>query len=268
MVNESSIDGLTTRRNFLKKAAATTAAGLTVSSILPSGYSDAMAGSSGRVPYRLTKENNVILFQGDSITDAGRSKRRQDNANDVRAMGIGYVLLATSEILAKYCDIKPRIYNRGISGNKVFQLADRWDNDCIALKPDIVGILIGVNDYWHAAKHGYDGTVETYERDYRALLKRTRQELPEVKLVICEPFVLRCGEVDEKWFPDFDGYRAAAKKMATEFGTIFVPFQSMFDEACKNAPPDYWAADGVHPSLAGSYLMAQAWLKAVLGTRA
>ncbi|MGD2093621.1 MAG: SGNH/GDSL hydrolase family protein [Phycisphaerales bacterium] len=268
MTNGRLKDNPTTRRNFLKKVAGATAAGLTVSSILPSGCSNTMAMSSGRKSYRLTERNNVILFQGDSITDAGRSKRRQDNANDIRAMGIGYVLLAASEVLAGYCEVKPKIYNRGISGNKVFQLADRWDADCIALKPDIISILIGVNDYWHASKHGYEGTVETYERDYRALLGRTRRELPKVKLVICEPFVLKCGEVDETWFPDFDGYRAVAKKMAAEFDTIFIPFQSMFDEAIRNAPPDYWAADGVHPSLAGSCFMAKAWLKAVLGISA
>ncbi len=269
MRGEQLKDNPTTRRNFLKRAAGATAAGLMVSSILPSsGLSDTKAGSSGRASYRLTGRNNVILFQGDSITDAGRSKTRQNNANEPRAMGIGYVLLAASQLLAEHCDAKPRIYNRGISGNKVFQLAERWNVDCIALKPDVVSILVGVNDYWHTSKHGYDGTVETYERDYRALLERTRRELPEAELVICEPFVLRCGEVDEKWFPDFDGYRAAVKELAADFNTIFVPFQSIFNEASKNAPHSYWSADGVHPSIAGSYLMAQAWLKAVLGTRA
>jgi lysophospholipase L1-like esterase len=257
-------DEQTSRRNFLK-ATATATAGLTISSILTSsGCSDALKGSLGRASYRLTEKNNVILFQGDSITDAGRDRKRQNNANELSALGTGFVFLAASQLLAEHSDAKPGIFNRGISGNKVYQLAERWDADCIALKPDVVSILIGVNDYWHTFKHQYQGTVEKYEKDYRALLERTHQALPAVTLVICEPFVLRCGEVNEKWFPDFDRYRAAAKKVSTELNAIFVPFQHVFDEAAKKAPPYYWAADGVHPTMAGAYLMAQAWLKAVI----
>ena len=127
----------------------------------------------------------------------------------------------------------------------------------------MLSILIGVNDIWHKLNGRYDGTIEVYERDYRALLQRTRQQLPQVKFVVCEPFVLRCGAVNEKWFPDFDGYRAAAKKVAEAFDAVFVPFQSMFDEACKDTPPAYWAGDGVHPTLAGAQLMARTWIDTV-----
>jgi len=264
MTNLHLKDGQTSRRDFLKTTAVAYAS-LTISSILASsGCSNALKGSFGRATYRLTEKNNVILFQGDSITDAGRDKKRVNNADEPSALGTGFVFLAASRILAEHYEAKPRIFNRGISGNKVYQLAERWDADCIALKPDVVSILIGVNDYWHTFKHEYDGTVEKYEEDYRALMERTRRELPAVTLVICEPFVLRCGEVNEKWFPEFDRYRVSAKKVSTEFNTIFVPFQSLFNEAARNTPPRYWAADGVHPTMAGAYLMAQAWLKAVL----
>jgi lysophospholipase L1-like esterase len=142
-------------------------------------------------------------------------------------------------------------------------LADRWDKDCLDLKPDILSILIGVNDIWHSLNGNYDGTVEKYEKDYRALLNRTRKELPNVQLVICEPFLLRCGAVNDKWFPEFDKYRTVSKKMSKEFNALFVPFQSMFDNAVKQAPPAHWAGDGVHPSMAGAYLMGQEWLKIV-----
>ncbi len=264
MANKHSQNNKPNRRDFLRIASAT-AGGLAASSILTSsGCSESMKNKQAGKSHNLTENNNVILFQGDSITDMGRDRRRQDIANDSRALGAGYAFMAASKILAENPEAKPQIYNRGISGNKVFQLAERWDADCLELKPDIVSVLIGVNDYWHTFKHGYEGTVETYQKDLGALLERTRNSLPGVRLVICEPFVLRCGEVDEKWFPDFDGYRTAAKKIAVEFNTIFVPFQSMFDGAIKNAPPQYWAADGVHPTIAGAYLMAQAWLNAVL----
>lgn len=263
MTNLHPTDGNTTRRRFLSKAATATAAALTVPALLSSaGCCETMRRSSGRTSRRLIGRGNVVLFQGDSITDAGRDRRREGSANDARALGTGYAYLIAAQLLAEYGDGDLKIYNRGISGNKVFQLADRWDKDCMALKPDVVSILIGVNDIWHKLNGNYDGTVEVYERDYRALLERTRRARPEVKLVICEPFVLRCGAVNETWFPEFDGYRAAAKRIATAFNAVFVPFQSMFDKAVKDAPADYWAGDGVHPTMAGAHRMAQAWLNA------
>src|SRR5262249_8325794 len=126
-------------------------------------------------------------------------------------------------------------------------------------------ILIGVNDFWHTLDGKYQGTVEIYERDYRALIDRTRKALPKVKLVICEPFVLRCGVVNEKWFPQIDEYRAAAARVATSNKATFIPFQSMFDEAVKYAPPQEWAQDGVHPTATGAALMAHTWLRLVAG---
>jgi lysophospholipase L1-like esterase len=211
----------------------------------------------------IIQKDSTILFQGDSITDAGRDRKSEGNANDSNALGKGYVYSIATQLLAESPGDGLKIYNRGISGNKVFQLADRWDKDCLDLKPDVLSILIGVNDIWHSLNGNYDGTVETYEKDYKALLGRTLKALPKVKLVICEPFVLRCGAVNDKWFPEFDQYRAVAGKMAREFDALFVPFQSMFDDAVKKAPPAHWAGDGVHPSMAGAYLMAQEWLKVV-----
>jgi lysophospholipase L1-like esterase len=253
-----------TRRDFLGKTAVTAAAALTASTLLPSsGCSNSTKRLSGSTRSELIGKGDVVLIQGDSITDAGRNRRSEDKANDRSALGGGYAFLIAAQLLAARRDPELKIYNRGISGHKVFQLADRWDKDCLALKPDVVSILIGVNDIWHKLDGRYDGTIEIYERDYRALLERTRRELPGVKLVVCEPFVLRCGAVNDEWFPDFDGYRAAARKVATAFDTVFVPFQSMFDEATKNTPPAYWAGDGVHPTIAGAQLMAQAWLDAV-----
>lgn len=247
-----------TRREFLGM----TAAGAIGAAAL-AGCSSVTKRTSCKAAGGLVGKGSVILFQGDSITDAGRDKGRQDNANDPRMLGGGYVHFAAAQLLAERPADGLKIYNRGISGNKVFQLAERWEADCLALKPDVLSILIGVNDIWHKLNGQYDGTVEVYEKDYRALLQRTREALPAVKLVVCEPFVLRCGAVNDKWFPDFDGYRAAAKKVATEFKAAFIPFQTMFDEAAGKAPPAYWAGDGVHPTMAGACLMARAWVAAV-----
>ncbi|MBK8976329.1 MAG: SGNH/GDSL hydrolase family protein [Planctomycetes bacterium] len=212
----------------------------------------------------LVQPGMTVLFQGDSITDAGRNREVGD-ANDPRGLGRGYASLAAAGLLM---DAAPRdvfVHNRGVSGNKVFQLAERWDADCLELRPDVVSILIGVNDIWHTKNGNYDGTVAIYERDYDALLTRTRTALPDVKLVVCEPFVLRCGAIDDSWFPEFDEYRAAARRVAAAHGAVFVPFQQMFDDALAQAPAEHWARDGVHPSMAGAALMAKTWLATVQG---
>jgi len=253
-----------TRRGFLQMAACAGVTALGTASVLPvSGCSSMAGGSSRRSSGGLIRANNVILFQGDSITDAGRDRSREKNPNDVRALGSGYAFLTAARLLSEYPAEGLKIHNRGISGNKVFQLADRWDADCVSLNPNVVSILIGVNDIWHRLNGQYNGTVEVYEKDYLALLERTRKALPQVKLVVCEPFVLRCGAVNDKWFPDFDAYRAAAKRVATASGAVFVPFQAMFDEAVRTSTPQYWAGDGVHPTMAGACLMAKSWLKTV-----
>lgn len=204
-----------------------------------------------------------MLFQGDSITDARRNRKHAATANDQRGLGRGYAWLAAAGLLTKRPDDELRVFNRGVSGNKVFQLAKRWQKDCLDLAPNLVSVLIGVNDIWHTRNGRYDGTVPIYERDYNALLARTRSALPSVELVVCEPFVLRCGAVKDSWFPEFDEYRAAARRVATAHGAAWVPFQSVFDRALQYAPPEHWAKDGVHPSSAGTALMAQAWLDVV-----
>ena len=243
------------RREFVLASTGLTAAGLAALS------SQAFAADAAGP---LIEPGDTILFQGDSITDTGRSRAEANQPNRQTALGTGYAWMAASQLLIGG-DNNLTIFNRGISGNKVFQLADRWQEDCLALKPSVLSILIGVNDIWHKLNGDYDGTMEIYERDYLALLKRTKEVLPRIKLVVCEPFVLRCGAVDERWFPAFDGYRAAARCVADTAGAVFVPFQSMFDAAIEFAPPEHWAADGVHPTAFGNSLMAHAWLGAVAG---
>jgi lysophospholipase L1-like esterase len=213
-------------------------------------------------PIKLAK-GQVILFQGDSITDAGRDRGGEAHANHLGGLGNGYPMLLAHELLRDHPQADLKIYNRGISGNKVPDLDARWQKDCLDLKPALLSILIGVNDIWHKLNGNYAGTVESYEEGFAALLNKTKDALPEVKLVICEPFALKCGAVNEKWFPEFDERRAAAKRVADDAGAIWVPFQTTFDEAvAAGTPPAYYGGDGVHPSMPGHSLMAQAWRKA------
>lgn len=245
------------RRSFLLTASGASVAGL---ASLTAATAEA---ETIRVRRVLIRPGDTVLFQGDSITDARRNRELADKVNNQEAFGTGYAWMAASQLLVGRPDLKLKCYNRGVSGNKVFQLAERWQADCLDLKPNVLSILIGVNDIWHKLNGDYDGTVEIYEQDYHALVNRTKDALPNVKLVICEPFVLNCGAVNADWFPEFDGYRAAARRVAEKAGAVFVPFQEMFDRAIAFAPPEHWAQDGVHPTDIGDALMAHAWLEAV-----
>ncbi len=248
------------RRGFVQSAAVAAAIAASSTAVAQTVTPHIIAQDE-EAPLAFIRPGDVVLFQGDSITDAGR--KRDDNANSQPALGNGYAWLAAASLLLDRAADNLMIYNRGVSGNKVYQLDERWDADCLALKPNVVSILIGVNDIWHMLNGHYDGTIEKYETDYAALLERTKQALPEVRLVVCEPFVLRCGAVTDKWFPEFDGYRASARKVADAAGATFVPFQTMFDAAVKVATPERWAHDGVHPSPDGAAFMAHQWLKSV-----
>lgn len=258
------------RRGFLKTAglggvmmaAGGVSAAASVSGGVSAGAADVAPASAGKI--RLEK-GDVILFQGDSITD-WRRKASDTEPNSAAALGEGYAMLAAAGLLADYAALGLKIYNRGVSGNKVYQLAERWDADCLALKPTVLSILVGVNDFWHTLVNGYTGTLTTYRDDYKKLIDRTRQQLPGVKLIIGEPYAVNgVKSVDDKWYPAFDGYRQAAREIAAECGAVFIPYQDIYDKAQKTANGAYWTIDGVHPSVAGAALMAKAWIEAVKG---
>jgi lysophospholipase L1-like esterase len=187
-------------------------------------------------PQRLLNKGDVVLFQGDSITDTGRSREQATVPNLQPALGSGYAWLAAVELLVDRPNDSLKVYNRGMSGHEVSDLARRWQGDCLDLKPNLLSILIGVNDFSHALDGRSQRTVENYERDYLALLERTRQTIPEVKLVICEPFVLRCGAVNDKWFPGFDDYRAAANEWPKPLAPPLFPCKPCLTPRCDTHP--------------------------------
>lgn len=207
--------------------------------------------------------NSKLLFQGDSITDTGRN-REQTQANVGSALGTGYCHLIAAHLLATHPNEGLQIWNRGISGNRVVDLYARWRVDAINLQPDLISILIGVNDTWHGFMANNGVEVERYATVYRMLLEYTRQQLPQVQLALCEPFVLPCGVVTEGWITEMDQRRAVVRELAAAFDAVFVPFQSVLRDALRQAPADYWAADGVHPTPAGHRLLADCWLHHVL----
>lgn len=213
----------------------------------------------------MIKNKDIVLFQGDSITDCRRARENAETANDLHGLGSGYAMMVAARFLRTQPAAGLQFFNRGISGNRVVDLFARIKSDLINLQPNVVSILIGVNDTWHEKRGGNGVSVTKYERIYRDLLSEVRDAIPGVRFVLCDPFVLPCGVVSEDWIAEIDERRDVVAKLSSEFETIRVPFQADFDEALKSAPPEYWAHDGVHPTAAGHMLMAQCWLRHVEG---
>ena len=213
----------------------------------------------------MIQTNELILFQGDSITDCRRDRENAGTVNDLHGLGAGYAMMVAAELLSGRPGDGLQFLNRGISGNRSVDLYARIKSDFINLHPTLASILIGVNDTWLEQRGGNGVSVPKYERICRALLGEVRDALPEVKFVLCEPFVLHCGLVTDDWIVEVNQRRAVVAQLAGEFRATLVPFQSLFDEAVEKAPPDYWALDGVHPTAAGHMLMAKCWLRHVCG---
>lgn len=197
----------------------------------------------------------LILFQGDSITDAGR------NRNDSGDLGRGYALMAAARMQAAHPAKGLRCLNRGISGNRVTNLAERWSRDCLDLKPDLVSILIGINDVWRRYDSDDPTDLAAFVEGYRDILVQTASI--GAAIVLCEPFLLPVNDERKTWREDLDPKIQAVRDLAREFAVALVPYDGLFAAAAVTAEPASWAGDGVHPSPAGHALMAQAWIEAV-----
>ena len=200
------------------------------------------------------RKNQTILFQGDSITDCGR------NRQDPKSLGGGYAMMTAAWLSAQYAPYHLTFLNRGNSGNRAADLVSRWDADCIALRPDWVSIMIGINDTWRRYDSGAATTAAAFEAAYRAILARTASEL-KARIVMCEPFVLPHPPDRVAWREDLDPKLDAVRRLAKEFDAVLVPLDRIFADACRRQPPPYWAGDGVHPTLAGHALIAQSWIR-------
>jgi lysophospholipase L1-like esterase len=207
-------------------------------------------------------EGYTFLFQGDSITDGNRTRNNDWN----HVMGHGYQYIIASKLWYDFPKKGFHFFNRGISGNKVTDLAARWQKDTLDLKPDLLSILIGINDTSAFINGNKDFTVEQYENGYRSLLQQTKQQLPNIQFVLCEPFILHVGKVKDKWdeySTEIKKRQEVVKRLSDEYNTTYVEFQEAFNKALSKAPAEYWIWDGVHPMPAGHELMAIEWLKQV-----
>lgn len=205
----------------------------------------------------LLKKDMTILFQGDSITDCGRQ-------GEPCGIGYGYVQLISAFLWSAFPELKLNIVNKGISGNRIGDLEQRWDKDCLEIKPDLLSILIGINDTWRRFDSNDPTSTEVFRQGYDRLLTRTRKTPGSTTLVLCEPFVLPYPQDRRAWREDLDPKIAVVRDMARQFNAVYVPFDGAFAAASMAAPCSYWAEDGVHPTLAGHGLMSRVWLRDVL----
>lgn len=206
-----------------------------------------------------------ILFQGDSITDCGR-KYSGGEGYEKGLMGMGYPSLIKSRLTADRPLDDLEFCNFGISGNRIVDLYARWRIDCLNHKPDVISLLIGVNDSLHEQwNNGVD--VARSARIYNELLDWTIEELPAIKFVLLEPFTARNTEHWEKFGTEVLERAAFVKAASERLGpdrAVFIPLQSILDEKCAIAPTNHWTLDGIHPTPAFHQVIADAWIAALV----
>jgi len=208
------------------------------------------------VPIPVFQKDARILFQGDSITDGNRGRNTDPN----HILGHGYVFIVAARHGAAFPERNLTFLNRGVSGNTVNELTQRWKQDTLDLKPDLLSVLIGVNDSSRAIP------LDQFEQVYEKLLADARAANPNIRFVLCAPFLLPVGGQKEKYearSADIKLRQAIVAKLAGKYRAALVRFQPVFDEACKRAPAEYWIWDGVHPTYSGHQLMADEWVRTV-----
>ncbi len=233
-------------------------------------------------------KNDVVLFSGDSITDGNRGKSMDCN----HIMGHGYQYIVASRLALDNAVDMPKFINKGYSGENAEGLLEKWQADVIDNRPTLLSILVGVNDggYGYFAKITPEEAKDRHETNLRQILEKTRKELGDIKIILMEPFYFPLDKSDYsyKLTPHPDGVegpfkrpdsndpedsvayrdatnrliRAATKKLAEEFGCIFVPLYDKIKEHAEKSRMEYFIWDGTHPSIAGHMLIAEEWLKA------
>ncbi len=204
----------------------------------------------------MLKDNSLLLFQGDSITDTGRTGAPDPSVS----LGEGY----PAKIAAKLAERSIKVINRGISGNRTWDLLKRWDKDCIDLQPDYISLLIGVNDTWRRYDSGMVTTAEEYEANMRQLLDRITKET-KAKIILINIFLLDVTPDKAQMRPDLVEKQEVISRLIKDYDVTFVDIQALFDKMVADGTPmEKLSADGVHPTDFGHEVIAEEWLKCVL----
>lgn len=205
--------------------------------------------------------NDHVLFYGDSITDAGRN--REAAPGEPGGWGGGYVYQLAARLGSDLADYNLTFSNKGISGNRIYDLESRLESDVLALRPDFVSILIGINDTWRRYDKGLVSQTAEFAASYRRILEKL--SAAKIEVVLLEPFLLPVPDDRHAWREDLNPKIDAIRNLAREFETVYVPLDGLFAAASARREPRFWLPDGVHPSPSGHALIAEAWLQAVVG---
>lgn len=211
-------------------------------------------------------KETTILFQGDSITDGLREKNK-DRAWDLNhQMGHGYAFLVNARWGAQYPERHFAFINRGISGNRIADLYGRWQEDAVNLRPDVLSILVGVNDVGFTMWEQSGSGPERFGRIYQLLLDEARAANPALLPVLMEPFVMPVGDrkdTYQDWLNLLQPLQEQTRLIAERNGAIFIPLQERFNALCEVREASYWVWDGIHPTVSGHQVIADAWMEAV-----
>ena len=210
-------------------------------------------------------DGKLILFQGDSVTDANRMREDVQTWNKGHRLGDGYACMAAGRLSYKYPDKNLSFINKGLAGNRIRDLYARMQEHIINFSPDILSILIGVNEVWSRVNENC-GTVEPkrFETVYRLMIEEIRDKLPNTKIIIIEPFVANVESLKdgyETWHGYIAPLQEVTARLAAEFECSYIPMQDVFDDLSKTAPASYWVWDGIHPTQAGHEAIAGQWVK-------
>lgn len=252
----------TSRRTFIKQTF--TCAGMAISAGLAGAetkkdMSSRMACAVPGYIYKIPamKKESLTLFQGDSITDMNRGRNYSDMNH---YLGHSYPYLIASRLGIDVPELGLKFLNRGISGNTVADLKKRWQTDTLDLTPDYLSILIGTNDV------GRNVSPDQFESDYRSILDDTKKTLPNIKLILLDPFVLPVGKVKDNWEQRYSATQkmiSVVGSISRDYGAIHICTQDIFNEAATTVDPSHWIWDGVHPLPQGHELIARNWIQTV-----
>ena len=210
----------------------------------------------------LLEKNDTLLFIGDSISDYNRARPVGEGLRD--AWGTSYVANAGALISCMYPELNVRIINMGISGNQIRDLDRRWETDVMALHPDWVSVLIGINDVWRQfdspQRVEQHVPLDEYEATYDALIRRT---LPHVKgMILMTPYFMEPNQADPMR-ARMDEYGQIVKELAAQYGLPCVDTQAAWDGLFQHMHPCNIAWDRIHPNQVGCMFLAKTFLAAV-----
>lgn len=208
------------------------------------------------------KDNSTMLFQGDSVTDCGRNRDKTATTDDIYGSGYPYIFKKLYDKAFPNNTVK--FINRGVSGNRICDLLDRYDEDFKSECPDYISVLIGINDTWRAFDNGDYTSPEKFHKEYETLLKKLKSDFPNAKIIILEQFAILSNPLRSNWNDDLEPKRAVTRELAAKYADVFIPLYDMINEATSNQMTgEEFSQDGVHPETKGHEFIANALMKAL-----